>query len=150
MVVLRTKSFASVLGTGLGAGVGRYLGGKFSKDIETIRAENPDWTEKEVKNEYKRLRSRDKSKGMAYGAAIGSKSRTLGGAALGGVLGRSLIKSKDQYIESKMALDPSLSRRDAELMYERYLDRKEKQGATIGAVAGFLGGRAYDKFKKKK
>jgi len=36
-----------------------------------------------------------------------------------------------------MALDPSLSRRDAELMYERYLDRKEKQGASYRGCCRF-------------
>lgn len=143
-MVLRTRMFATILGTGLGAGVGRFVGGKFSKGIEEIRAAHPDWTDEEVKNEYKRLKARAKSTGTAYGAAIGSKSRTLGGAALGGLIGRNVIKPKEEYIESKMSNNPNLSRREAELMYEKYMDRKEQQGALIGGALGFLGGRAYD------
>lgn len=145
-----SKMFASYLGAGAGAIGGRWLGGKMSQSLESIRSEHPTWSEEEVRAEQKRLKKKFKSRGMAYGAAIGSKSRTLGGAALGGVIGRIPFKSKENFIESRMALNPKLTRREAELMWERNQDRNEQRGAAIGAALGFVGGRAYDAFKKKK
>lgn len=139
---IKTRLFSSLISSAIGAGVGsaigRMSGGFFTKSEEQIRAEHPEWTKDEVKNEYRRLVHKARRHSAAYGFALGSRNGILTTAALGGAAGRIFIEPEQKYINKIRANDPAITRREAELMYEKEKDNKEAVGALIGGFGGLL------------
>ena len=148
---IRTKLFASLLtttiGAGIGGSIGRMAGGFLAKSEEQIRAEHPEWTKEEVRNEYRRLVEKAKRHSAAYGFALGSQNNILTSAALGGATGRFVIEPERKYIE---AVNPTITRRQAELMYEKEKDSREALGAFIGGAGSLLVKHAQNEYKKSK
>lgn len=151
---IRTKLFASLLtttiGAGIGGSIGRMAGGFLAKSEEQIRAEHPEWTKEEVRNEYRRLVEKAKRHSAAYGFALGSQNNILTSAALGGATGRFVIEPERKYIERVIAVDPTITRRQAELMYEKEKDSREALGAFIGGAGSLLVKHAQNEYKKSK